>query len=193
MTLVASRPLSNTVQGARGLRDSIFATVPKPNGPEVGRPARHECHRVVGGGRHLAGDVVALVEARGYDAVQDEHRRRRYQGERLVSGYEGGVRLEAAAVPSAELGAFLRRRGVLEAQLVEWRKQITDAAVASMRPPSRSEREAAAAESKKIRQLERELLRKDKALAETAALLVLKKKTRQLGDEDDDTDPKSDK
>ncbi len=28
--------------------------------------------------------------------------------------------LEAAAVPNAELGALLRRRGVLEAQLSEW-------------------------------------------------------------------------
>ncbi len=97
-------------------------------------------------------------------------------------------------VSSAELGAFLRRKGVLEAQLDEWRKQFTEAAVASMRPPTRGDREAAAAESKKIRQLERELLRKDKALAETAALLVLKKKAQAIwGDEDDDTDPKSDK
>lgn len=102
--------------------------------------------------------------------------------------------LESAAVANAELGAFLRRRGVLEAQLDEWRKQVTDGAVASMRPPTRGDREAAAADSKKIRQLERELLRKDKALAETAALLVLKKKAQAIwGDEDDDTDPKSDK
>lgn len=102
--------------------------------------------------------------------------------------------LEAAAVPSAELGAFLRRKGVLETQLNEWRKQVTECAVASMRPPSRSDREAAAADAKKIRQLERELQRKDKALAETAALLVLKKKAQAIwGDEDDDTDPKSDK
>ena len=89
--------------------------------------------------------------------------------------------LELAAVPSTELGALLRRKGVLEAQLDEWRKQVTDAAVASMRPPTRGDREAAAADTKKIRQLERELLRKDKALAETAALLVLKKKPRQFG------------
>jgi len=102
--------------------------------------------------------------------------------------------MEAAAVPSAELGAFLRRKGVLEAQLDEWRKQFTEAAVASMRPPTRADRNAAAAESKKIKQLEREILRKDKALAETAALLVLKKKAQAIwGDEDDDTDPKSDK
>jgi len=102
--------------------------------------------------------------------------------------------LEAAAIPAAELGAFLRRKGVLEAQLDEWRRQVTEGAVASMRPPTRADRDAAAAESKKIKQLEREILRKDKALAETAALLVLKKKAQAIwGDEDDDIDPKSDK
>lgn len=102
--------------------------------------------------------------------------------------------LEAAAVPSAELGAFLRRKGVHEAQLAEWRTQVTQGAVAAMRPPTRAQREAAAVEAKKIRQLEREILRKDKALAETAALLVLQKKVQAIwGDEDDDTDPKSDK
>ena len=77
--------------------------------------------------------------------------------------------LEAIAVPSAELGAFLRRKGVLEAQLDEWRRQVTEAAVASMRPPTRGDREAAAAESKKIRQLERELLRKRLVLAQELA------------------------
>ena len=44
------------------------------------------------------------------------------------------------------------------------------------------------AESKRIKELERELRRKDKALAETAALLVLQKKVREIwGDGDDDT------
>ena len=103
--------------------------------------------------------------------------------------------MEAAAIPGAELGALLRQKGVHEAQLDEWRKQVTESAVAAMRPQNRrAEREAAAAEAKKIRQLEREILRKDKALAETAALLVLQKKVQAIwGDEDDDTDPKSDK
>ncbi len=101
--------------------------------------------------------------------------------------------LEAAAVPSAELGAFLRRKGVHEAQLDEWRKQVTDLAIAGM-SSVRADRKTTAAEAQRIRQLERELLRKDKALAETAALLVLKKKAQAIwGDEDDDTDPKSDK
>lgn len=96
---------------------------------------------------------------------------------------------EAAAVPDAELGAFLRRKGVHQAQLVEWRA----AALAGLARPSRGERKAAHREKQQIRQLERELRRKDKALAEAAALLVLKKKAQAIwGDEDDDTTPKSD-
>ena len=40
--------------------------------------------------------------------------------------------------------------------------------------------------------LEKELRRKDQALAEAAALLVLRKKAQALwGDEDDDTDKRS--
>lgn len=104
--------------------------------------------------------------------------------------------LEAAAIPNAELGAFLRRKGVHEAQLAEWRKQMTEAAIAAMGPPkplTRAQRMKKAEEAQQIRRLERELARKDKALAETAALIVLKKKVQEIwGDGDDDTDPKSD-
>lgn len=101
--------------------------------------------------------------------------------------------LEAAAVPEAELGAFLRRKGVHEAQLAEWRQQLTDSAVAAFRGPSKRDRKAASVEARRVRGLERELARKEKALAEAAALLILKKKAQAIwGDEDDDTDPRND-
>lgn len=97
--------------------------------------------------------------------------------------------VEAASVPEAELGALLRRKGVHEAQLVEWRA----ATLAGLQHPSKRERKAANAERLKVRALERELRRKDKALAEAAALLVLKKKAQAIwGDEDDDTTPRND-
>ena len=96
--------------------------------------------------------------------------------------------LEAAAVPEAELGAFLRRKGVHEAQLAEWR----EAATAGLRGPTKRDRKAASVEARRVRDLERELARKEKALAEAAALLVLKKKAQAIwGDEDDDTDPRN--
>jgi transposase len=97
--------------------------------------------------------------------------------------------LEAAAVPEAELGEWLRRKGVHAAQLEEWRTQ----AMAGLAGNAKRSKDSAA-DAKQIRQLERELARKDKALAEAAALLVLQKKVQAIwGDEDDDIDEKKDK
>ena len=88
--------------------------------------------------------------------------------------------LEAASLPEEELGAFLRSRGLHDAQLQQWRDQM----LVGLEPMP-----AKRAETKRIRELEKDLRRKDKALAETAALLVLKKKAQEIwGDEDDDTD-----
>ncbi len=94
--------------------------------------------------------------------------------------------LKAAALSDDELGAFLRREGIHEAQLEEWRAKATEAATGALKAPhaKRSERTP---EFRRIKDLERELLRKDRALAEVTALLALKKKVRELwGDEDDD-------
>jgi transposase len=88
--------------------------------------------------------------------------------------------LEAASLSEEELGTFLRSRGLHEAQLQQWRDQM----LIGLEP-----KPAKRAETKRIQELEKELRRKDKALAETAALLVLKKKAQAIwGDEDDDTD-----
>lgn len=99
--------------------------------------------------------------------------------------------LEAGGLGDQELGELLRRRGVHREQLDAWRASL-DEAFARPNPSRRSP------EGRRIKQLERELARKDKALAETAALLVLQKKLHLLfpegpEDEDDDTDDGSDK
>ena len=90
---------------------------------------------------------------------------------------------QASQLQNSELGAFLRREGVHEADLTEWREQAQEAALAAL-----SGRRQRTIEQKRLRKLESELRRKDKALAEAAALLVLAKKARALWpDEDDDT------
>jgi transposase-like protein len=91
------------------------------------------------------------------------------------------VVLEAAKLREEELGAFLRRKGLHETQLATWRKAILKAlGDDGMKPASRN-----SPEGKRIRELERDLHRKDKALAEVTALLVLAKKMKALwGDED---------
>ncbi len=96
--------------------------------------------------------------------------------------------LEASALSGEALGAFLRREGLHEAQLTAWR----EAASAALADPKAPKSKRPSPEAKRVRELERELLRKDKALAEAAALLVLQKKMRAFYEaEDDDTDPKS--
>ena len=98
------------------------------------------------------------------------------------------VVIEAAALPETEVGEFLRRQGLHEAQLQEWRQQALSSL--AQRPSGRSKKSTP--EARRLRELERDLARKDKALAEAAALLVLKKKAQAIwGDEADDTDPKS--
>ncbi len=91
---------------------------------------------------------------------------------------------EADLVEESELGAWLRTRGLHRADLERWTSAVEEAL-----DPARA-RKRKKAEDKRVQQLERELRRKDKALAEAAALLVLRKKAQALwGDEDDDTDP----
>lgn len=92
---------------------------------------------------------------------------------------------ETLALDGEELGEYLRRAGIHREQLEQWR---ADAQAALEQP----RRRRPAAETKRIKELERELRKKEKALAEAAALLVLRKKVRALwGDEDDDTDGKN--
>ena len=93
--------------------------------------------------------------------------------------------LEAANLTEEALGELLRREGLHEETLVEWKAVMLEAL--SPRPRDTN--------AKRVLELERELLRKDKALAETAALLVLQKKLQLLfpADEDDGTGEKSDK
>ncbi len=93
--------------------------------------------------------------------------------------------LEAAAIADEDLGAFLRTKGLHEANLVAWRKTVLAASRAALagERPRKSRKQTK--EIGRIRELEKELDRKEKALAEVAALLVLKKKVHAIwGDED---------
>ena len=96
----------------------------------------------------------------------------------------------ASALSEVELGAFLRKEGVGEAQLKQWQAAV-DAVLE--RPKRRRKTDKEKELERRNKQLERELRRKEKALAESAALLVLKKKVEEIwGEEDDDTNGTSD-
>lgn len=90
---------------------------------------------------------------------------------------------EAAALEGEALGALLRSRGVHQVQLESWRGQM----LAGLETP-KTKVLPGSAPARRVRELERELGRKEKALAEAAALLVLQKKARAIwGDEAEST------
>jgi transposase-like protein len=92
------------------------------------------------------------------------------------------VLAEASGLSGDQLTSYLDRQDVKLADFERWRIA-----------PEEDGR-AVTATTKRIRQLERELARKEKALAEAAALLVLKKTIDNLHrDEDGDTDEESEK
>lgn len=88
------------------------------------------------------------------------------------------VVLDSCSLEAEELGAFLRSKGLHESHLEQWRSQMLDGlhGKTSVKKDRNKKPDA-----KQIKALKQELARKDKALAEAAALLVLKKKPRQSG------------
>ena len=93
--------------------------------------------------------------------------------------------LETAALSEAELAEYCRRRGLYPEQIQRWRascEQANDLADGK----ARDDAEAVETERKRSKELERELRRKEAALAETAALLTLRKKANAIwGDADE--------
>ena len=87
--------------------------------------------------------------------------------------------LESAALNEAELGEYCRRKGVYVEQIREWRAAC-EQANASAQERSRSVREQSKAARQRIRDLERERKRDKAALAEAAALLLLRKKAEAI-------------
>ena len=92
--------------------------------------------------------------------------------------------LETVALSETELAEYCRRQGLYPEQIHRWRKACEQANAWEQSQSAELERKQKA-DRERIKQLEKELLRKERALAETAALLTLSKKARAIwGDED---------
>jgi hypothetical protein len=78
----------------------------------------------------------------------------------------------------AQLSAWCREQGVYPTELEQWK---SDATAALAQPTEeRVSPQQAREDKRRIKELERDLRRKDKALAETAALLVLSKQMEAI-------------
>ena len=91
--------------------------------------------------------------------------------------------IATASLDEAAIGVYCRERGLYTHQLEAWKTDF-------MKENNSKDHQALLAEMKVLRSenkmLKQDIRRKDRALAETAALLILKKKAEELwGDPED--------
>jgi transposase-like protein len=93
--------------------------------------------------------------------------------------------VESAAFNEAELAEYCRIKGLYPEQITQWRKAC-EKANDWERENNRRLKAEHKDDRKRIRDLEKELQRKEKALAEAAALIVLRKKAQAIWGDDED-------
>lgn len=87
------------------------------------------------------------------------------------------VIIETASFNEAELGEYCRRKGIYPVQIANWKASMVQGLISG---PSKADREQNQKQVRTIQTLEKDLARKEKALAEVVALLVLQKKFQAL-------------
>lgn len=110
----------------------------------------------------------------GFAVPADPSNPEQWSGENKLA-----VVVETAALNETELAEYCRGKGLYPEQVERWR----EAAIlgnARQDQLDRASRKAVQQERKRNKHLERELQRKEKALAEAAALLVLRKKAQAI-------------
>jgi hypothetical protein len=102
--------------------------------------------------------------------------------------WTAAARLQAviatAAMDEAQRSAWCRENGVYPTELQQWKDSAT--AALSEAPEERVSVQQSRDANKRIKELERDVRRKDKALAETTALLVLSKKFEAILQRDEE-------
>ena len=94
--------------------------------------------------------------------------------------------VETASLNEAELAEYARKKGLYVEQIKAWKDACMNANGGIAKEAARLNRELKDSQ-KERKKLEKELLRKEKALAEAAALLVLSKKANAIwGDPEDE-------
>ena len=93
--------------------------------------------------------------------------------------------VETASMNEAELAQYCRGKGLYPEQVKAWR-DLAVSAQNGHEAGQAAQQKTTLSYQKKIKELQREVDRKNRALAEAAALLVLQKKLRALWDEGED-------
>ena len=91
--------------------------------------------------------------------------------------------LATSQLDEVSLGTYCRENGLYSYQLMEWRNHFMSTPQTTNEPQARSELKVLKEENKRLRH---DLRRKEKALAEASALLIMKKKADLIWGEDED-------
>ena len=105
-------------------------------------------------------------------------------GPRQLGGAEKfNLIIESAALTEEELGPWIREKGLHSEHLQLWQQELRE----TVSEKNNKDKQDLKSAKKRIKELEKELNRKEKALAEMAALVTLKKKLNHIwGEEEDD-------
>lgn len=95
----------------------------------------------------------------------------------LSSEEKFNIVLETASLNETELSEYCRRKGLFPQQITAWQENCRQAHAPQT---SKADKATIRAQNKSIKRLKTDLRRKEKALAEAAALLILKKKAHAL-------------
>ena len=145
----------------------------------IGNRRHHEVALEFGIGRSTIGKWLREYKQTGNINLNSKEKRPKDWSatERLSALIETGTMTEE------ERTSWCRKKGIFTHNLEKWKKD----AISAMIPKSNKEQnEKEKALQKEISVLKRDLFRKDKALAETAALLVLKNKVQEIWGEPED-------
>jgi len=160
-------------QYSEEFKSSIIAKMLPPNSMSVPELARET---------GIPKDTLYTWRIKQQRANGDAPAKQTASGE-LRSEEKFAVVIETASLNEIERSEYCRRKGLYPEQISAWRNSCLQA---NAGVPIKVDRERLRQQAKEIKRLETELQRKEKALAETAALLVLKKKVHRLWEESED-------
>lgn len=120
------------------------------------------------------------IKKSGKPVPNNEHNSNQWPAEAKLA-----VVVETASMNANELSQYCREKGLYPEQVTNWREASLNG-VSIEAIDSKSHKNELKRRDTKIRNLEKELKYKEKALAETAALLVLQKKLDALWGREDE-------
>ena len=157
-------------------RESILRRIMPPNSESIARIAKEE-----GISEQTLRNWQKRARRDGYAALGTDA-----QSEEWSTQDKFVIVVETASMNESELAEYARKKGLYVEQIKAWRDACMNANGGIAKEAARLNR-ALKDSQKERRKLERELHRKEKALAEAAALLVLRKKARAIwGDPEDE-------